>query len=278
MLYPYQDKQTLCVTLEDNEDRIARSALRNFLFLPLLVIGIIAPFIMSYCAIMVGGLMGLTGKLEGQTQPSHDASKIFQIPADIVSPLAAIPFACAGFAALIVIYVKLRARTDKSDTWGSSQAAMATVIPFLYFGLCMGSKYIFIPSEYALWKIFTAAFGMVLLTLLASVSYIISFKFTKMPSRFWMWVNRCVMIPVFFGASVSMYGVLSGDMWARRLVAPMCVLLVLAVVCLAVELSAQAYKGREVPVWRYKIENMMGASICLMFFADMTFDFLHRFL
>ena len=58
----------------------------------------------------------------------------------------------------------------------------------------------------------------------------------------------------------------------------MCVLLALSIVCLAAELSTQAYKGREVPVWRYKVENVMSAAILLTCLADMTFDFLPSFL
>lgn len=278
MLYPYQDKQTLCVTLEDNGDWISRSALQTFLFLPLLSVGIIAPFIVSWGAIMGTLWMGIAEKLEGQTQLSHDIDEIFKIPSDTVSPLAVIPFAFVGFAALIVTYARLRTRADENTSWGSGVAGMTSTIPFLYFGLCMGSRYLFIPREYALWRIFAAAFGAVLLTLLAFISYIISIKFIKAPSRFWTWVNRCTMAPIFLGTSASLYGVLSGDRWARELVVPMCVLLALSIVCLAAELSTQAYKGREVPVWRYKVENVMSAAILLTCLADMTFDFLPSFL
>ena len=278
MIHPYQDKQTLCVTLEDNGDWISRSALRAFLFLPLLSVGIIAPPTVCWAAIMGSSWTNLSKNLDGQVQTSPDVLKIFQIPLDTVSPFAVIPFICAGFAALIVAYARLRARADESVSWGSGVAGMTSAFPFLCFGLCMGSRYMFIPHEYALWKIFAVAFGVILLTLLTFISYIISIKFIKAPSRFWTWVNRCAMVPIFFGASASLYGVLSGDRWARELVAPMYVLLVLSIVCLAVELSAQAYKGRKVPVWRYKVESVMSTAILLMGIADIAFDFLPRFL
>lgn len=51
----------------------------------------------------------------------------------------------------------------------------------------------------------------------------------------------------------------------------MYVLLALSVACLAVELSAQAYKGREVPVWRYNVSEVMSGAILLMYLTDTFF-------
>ena len=38
-----------------------------------------------------------------------------------------------------------------------------------------------------------------------------------------------------------------------------------------VELSAQAYKGREVPVWRYNVSEVMSGAILLMYLTDTFF-------
>lgn len=44
MLYPYQDKQTLCVTLEDTgEEAISKPVLNIIAFQPLLYVAVIAP-------------------------------------------------------------------------------------------------------------------------------------------------------------------------------------------------------------------------------------------
>lgn len=80
------------------------------------------------------------------------------------------------------------------------------------------------------------------------------------------------MAPVFFLTAMSVYAVLSGGRWATLSVAPMCVLLVLSTMLLAVELSAQAYKGREVPVWRYRASYMMGGAILMMYLMHFIFD------
>lgn len=79
------------------------------------------------------------------------------------------------------------------------------------------------------------------------------------------------MIPTFFCAAASVHVVLSGDMWATKLVGPMYVLLALSVACLAVELSVQAYKGREVPVWRYNVGEVMSGAIFLMYLMHFFF-------
>ena len=86
------------------------------------------------------------------------------------------------------------------------------------------------------------------------------------------------MIPTFFCTATSVHVVLSGDMWATKFVGPMYVLLALSIVCLAVELSAQAHKGHEVPVWRYNVSEVMSGAIILMFLADVSLSFIHRFL
>ena len=57
-------------------------------------------------------------------------------------------------------------------------------------------------------------------------------------------------------------------------VAPMCVLLVLSTMLLAVELSARAYRGDEVPVWRYRASYMMGGVFLLMYPMHFVFDYL----
>lgn len=44
MLYPYQDKQTLCVALEDTgEETISKPVLNIIAFQPLLYVAVIAP-------------------------------------------------------------------------------------------------------------------------------------------------------------------------------------------------------------------------------------------
>lgn len=260
MIYPYQHRQTLCVTTKDPGQTISAPALYSFMFDPLLYIAVVAslPILISIAS---SGTKGVS------------------VPPHILLSLTTIPFACVGFVAFTALRVALQPRVGDGIDYGETYAKLGAGFAALMYGFSIIPRVMFqLEENVTLWGVCASLFGIILLWLLTLVAYIISFKYIKKPSRFFTWANRCVMIPVFFGASVSTYGVLSGDMWARRLVAPMCVLLVLAVVCLAVELSAQAYKGREVPVWRYKVENMMGASICLMFFADMTFDFLHRFL
>ena len=54
MLYAYQDKQTLCVTLEDaGEEAISKPVLNIIAFQPLLYVAVIAPLFLSYAAYMV---------------------------------------------------------------------------------------------------------------------------------------------------------------------------------------------------------------------------------
>lgn len=54
MLYPYQDKQTLCVALEDTgEETISKPVLNIIAFQPLLYVAVIAPLFLSYAAYMV---------------------------------------------------------------------------------------------------------------------------------------------------------------------------------------------------------------------------------
>lgn len=51
MLYPYQDKQTLCVALEDTgEEAISKPVLNIIAFQPLLYVAVIAPLFLSYAA------------------------------------------------------------------------------------------------------------------------------------------------------------------------------------------------------------------------------------
>lgn len=57
MLYPYQDKQALCVTLEDTgEEAISKPVLNIIAFQPLLYVTVIAPLFLSYAAYMVHAL------------------------------------------------------------------------------------------------------------------------------------------------------------------------------------------------------------------------------
>lgn len=133
-------------------------------------------------------------------------------------------------------------------------------------------------GEYPFWNTFTLVFAVILLWSLTLVAYIASFKFGKKPSRFQMRLARYFMAPVFFFTAMSVYVVLSGGRWATLSVAPMCVLLVFSVMLLAVELSTRAYKGREVPVWRYRASYMMGGAILLMYPMRFFFDCLPHLL
>lgn len=178
---------------------------------------------------------------------------------------------CAGFAALAVIYMKLRASAWEGE-YGYANAAIDSMLIMLLF------VYLLIPGvmtdvgEHPFWNTLTLAFAVILLWSLTLVAYIASFKFVKKPSRFQMRLARYVMAPVFFLTAMSVYVVLSGGRWATLSVAPLCVLLVLSTMLLAVELSAQAYKGREVPVWRYRASYMMGGAILLMYLVHFIFD------
>lgn len=133
-------------------------------------------------------------------------------------------------------------------------------------------------GERPFWNTFTLVFAVILLWSLTFVAHVISFKSVKKPSRFQMWMARCFIIPVFFFTAMSVYAVLSGGRWATLSVAPMCVLLVLSTMLLAVELSTQAYKGREVPVWRYRASYMMGGAILMMYPTRFFFDCLPHLL
>lgn len=255
MLYPYQDKETLCVTLEDpGKEAISDFALQAIVRFPLFPAALATLF--SFLFILLAA-----SDLEAPLFPPH-----------AYLALATLPFLCAGFTALAVIYMKLRTRTGASAGHGDARAAMDSMPIMLLF------IYLLIPGvmtdvgERPFWNAFTLVFAVILLWSLTFVSYIVSFKFVKEPSRFQMWLARCVMAPVFFLTAMSVYAVLSGGRWATLSVAPMCVLLVLSTMLLAVELSAQAYKGREVPVWRYRASYMMGGAILMMYLMHFIFD------
>lgn len=142
------------------------------------------------------------------------------------------------------------------------------------FRLSFFPEFMFSGGEYSYWNTFAVAFTVILLWPLTFVAYIVSFKFIKKPSRFQMRLARYFMVPVFFLTAMSVYAVLSGGRWATLFVAPMCVLLVLSTMLLAVELSAQAYRGDEVPVWRYRASYMMGGVLLLMYPMHFVFDYL----
>lgn len=273
MLYPYQDKQTLCVTLEDTgEEAISKPVLNIIAFQPLLYVAVIAPLFLSYAAYMVHAL-GLDEPEEplGQKRSIQYLLSIFQLPPHATWTLSVLPLMCVGLATLVALYMKLRTRAEREDTFGTTYARLATFTPFMFLSFAVLSK-IFAPGEFPLWNVLTICFSSILLWSLALVAYVISFKFIKKPSSFQTWANRCVMIPAFFCAAASVHVVLSGDMWATKFVGPMYVLLALSVACLAVELSAQAYKGREVPVWRYNVSEVMSGAILLMYLTDTFFD------
>lgn len=261
MLYPYQDKETLCVTLEDpGKEAISDFALQAIVLFPLFpaILAILFSFLFASLS---------TSALDAPLFSPH-----------AYLALAALPFLCAGFAALAIIYMKLRTGTGESTGHGDARAAMNSMPIMLLF------IYLLIPGvmtdvgERPFWNTFTLAFAAILLWSLTFVAYIFSFKFVKKPSSFQTWANRCVMIPTFFCAAASVHVVLSGDMWATKFVGPMYVLLALSVACLAVELSAQAYRGREVPVWRYRASYMMGGAILMMYLMHFIFDCLpHMF-
>lgn len=273
MLYPYQDKQTLCVALEDTgEEAISKPVLNIIAFQPLLYVAVIAPLFLSYAAYMVHAL-GLDEPEEplGQKRSIQYLLSIFQLPPHATWTLSVLPLMCVGLATLVALYMKLRTRAEREDIFGTTYARLATFTPFMFLSFAVLSK-IFAPGGFQLWNVLTICFSSILLWSLALVAYVISFKFIKKPSSFQTWANRCVMIPAFFCAAASVHVVLSGDMWATKFVGPMYVLLALSVACLAVELSAQAYKGREVPVWRYNVSEVMSGAILLMYLTDTFFD------
>lgn len=257
MLYCYQDRQTLCVTLEDpRKEPISESALRAIIIFPL--------FPLAFLTILFGFLVNLPyGYIPGAPL----------LPPHAPLALVALPFMCAGFTALSIIYMKLRASAWEGD-YGYANAAIDSMPIALLFALLFLPGGMVSVGEYSFWNTFAVAFATILLWSLTFVAYIISFKYVKKPSRFQMWMARCFMIPIFFFTVMSVYAVLSGGRWATLLIAPMCVLLVLSTVLLAVELSVQAYKGREVPVWRYRASYMMGRAILLMYITRCIFDFL----
>lgn len=272
MLYPYQDKQTLCVALEDTgEEAISKPVLNIIAFQPLLYVAVIAPLFLSYAAYMVHAV-GLDEPEEplGQKRSIQYLLSIFQLPPHATWTLSILPLMCVGLATLVAIYMKLRTYAEREDVVGTTYAHFATFTPFIFLSFAVLSK-IFAPGDFPLWNVLAICFGSILLWPLALVAYVISFKFIKKPSSFQTWANRCVMIPAFFCAAASVHVVLSGDMWATKFVGPMYVLLAFSVACLAVELSAQAYKGREVPVWRYNVSEVMSGAILLMYLTDTFF-------
>lgn len=244
----------------------------------LLYVAVIAPLFLSYAAYMVHAV-GLDEPEEplGQKRSIQYLLSIFQLPPHATWTLSVLPLMCVGLATLVAIYMKLRTRAEREDIFGTTYARLATFTPFMFLSFAVLSK-IFAPGEFPLWNVLTICFSSILLWSLALVAYVISFKFIKKPSSFQTWANRCVMIPTFFCAAASVHVVLSGDMWATKFVGPMYVLLALSVACLAVELSAQAYKGREVPVWRYNVGEVMSGAICLTFLTDVSFGFIRYFL
>lgn len=272
MLYPYQDKQTLCVALEDTgEETISKPVLNIIAFQPLLYVAVIAPLFLSYAAYMVHAV-GLDEPEEplGQKRSIQYLLSIFQLPPHATWTLSILPLMCVGLATLVAIYMKLQTYAEREDVVDTTYAHFATFTPFIFLSFAVLSK-IFAPGDFPLWNVLAICFGSILLWPLALVAYVISFKFIKKPSSFQTWANRCVMIPAFFCAAASVHVVLSGDMWATKFVGPMYVLLALSVACLAVELSAQAYKGREVPVWRYNVSEVMSGAILLMYLTDTFF-------
>lgn len=257
MLYPYQDKETLCVTLEDTgKEAISEFALRAIVVFPLFPAALATLFSFLFTLLSASDLK----------------APLFQPHAYLA--LATLPFLCAGFAALAFIYRKLRTRTGESAGHGDVRAAMDSMPIILLFAYLLFPEFMFSGGEYSYWNTFAVAFTVILLWPLTFVAYIVSFKFIKKPSRFQMRLARYFMVPVFFLTAMSVYAVLSGGRWATLFVAPMCVLLVLSTMLLAVELSAQAYRGDEVPVWRYRASYMMGGVLLLMYPMHFVFDYL----
>lgn len=235
MLYPYQDKQTLCVALEDTgEETISKPVLNIIAFQPLLYVAVIAPLFLSYAAYMVHAV-GLDEPEEplGQKRSIQYLLSIFQLPPHATWTLSILPLMCVSLATLVAIYMKLRTYAEREDVVGTTYAHFATFTPFIFLSFAVLSK-IFAPGDFPLWNVLAICFGSILLWPLALVAYVISFKFIKKPSSFQTWANRCVMIPAFFCAAASVHVVLSGDMWATKFVGPMYVLLALSVACLAV--------------------------------------------
>ena len=182
---------------------------------------------------------------------------------------------CAGFAALAVIYMKLRTGTGEGAEHGDDvKATMDSWFFMMLFAFLIFKEGMFGRGEYPFWNAFAVAFAVILLWSLTFVAYIVSFKFVKKPSCLQMRLARYFMAPTFFLTAMSVHVVLSGGEWATLLVGPMCVLLVLSTMLLAVELSAQAYRGREVPVWRYRTSYMMGGVLLLMYPMHFVFDYL----
>lgn len=257
MLYPYQDKETLCVTLEaPGKEAISDFALRAIVVFPLFPVAF---------------LMTLSSFVFAMLSAHVSGTPLFSpyVPLTLVT----LPFMCAGFAALAVIYMKLRTGTGEGVGYGDdAKAAMDSWPIMMLFAFLLLSGGMFDRREYPFWNTFALAFAVILLWSLTFVAYIVSFKFIKKPSRLQMRLARYFMAPAFFLTAMSVHVVLSGGEWATLLVGPMCVLLILSTMLLAVELSAQAYKGREVPVWRYRASYMMGGAILLTYPMPCFFD------
>lgn len=120
MLYPYQDKQTLCVTLEDTgEEAISKPVLNIIAFQPLLYVAVIAPLFLSYAAYMVHAV-GLDEPEEplGQKRSIQYLLSIFQLPPHATYTLSVLPLMCVGLAYISrYIHEAANARRKRGYFW-----------------------------------------------------------------------------------------------------------------------------------------------------------------
>lgn len=176
MLYPYQDKQTLCVTLEDTgEEAISKPVLNIIAFQPLLYVAVIAPLFLSYAAYMVHAL-GLDEPEEplGQKRSIQYLLSIFQLPPHATWTLSVLPLMCVGLATLVALYMKLRTRAEREDIFGTTYAHLATFTPFSVACLAVElSVQAYKGREVPVWRynVGEVMSGAICLTFLADVSF-----------------------------------------------------------------------------------------------------------
>lgn len=148
MLYPYQDKETLCVTLEaPGKEAISDFALRAIVVFPLFPVA----FLMTLGSFVFAML-------------SAHVSGTPLFPPYVPLTLVTLPFMCAGFAALAVIYVKLRTGTGEGVEYGDDvKAAMDSWPIMMLFAFLILSGGMFDRGEYPFWNTFALAFTVILL-------------------------------------------------------------------------------------------------------------------
>ena len=136
MLYPYQDKQTLCVALEDTgEETISKPVLNIIAFQPLLYVAVIAPLFLSYAAYMVHAV-GLDEPEEplGQKRSIQYLLSIFQLPPHATWTLSILPLMCVGLATLVAIYSRTPSSAASRSYSSRSQRPNGSAPPLMFSG------------------------------------------------------------------------------------------------------------------------------------------------